>query len=134
MNSTMSSSLPAGVAGPMSRHFNITSESQLILPTSTYLVGYVGGPMVWGPISESYGRKWTMIVSFAIFAVFSIASALSPNFAALVIFRLFVGIGGSCAISVVGGICADVYHNPVSRGRSMALFMVRHGGPYDLHL
>jgi hypothetical protein len=80
--------------------------------------------MVWGPLSESYGRKWTMIVSFALFTVFSIASALSPNYAALVVFRLFVGIGGSCAISVVGGICADVYHDPVSRGRSMAIFMV----------
>jgi hypothetical protein len=32
--------------------------------------------------------------------------------------------GGSCAISVVGGICADIYHDPRSRGRSMAIFMV----------
>ncbi|KAF1950052.1 MFS general substrate transporter [Byssothecium circinans] len=123
MNSTMSSSLAAGAAVPISQHFNITSEPQLILPTSIYLVGYVGGPMIWGPISESYGRKWTMIASFAVFTAFSIASAVSPNFAALVVFRLFVGVGGSCAISVVGGICADVYHDPVSRGRSMAIFM-----------
>lgn len=80
--------------------------------------------MLWGPLSESYGRKWTMIASFAVFTVFSIASSVSPNFAALVVFRLFVGLGGSCAISVVGGICADVYHDPVARGRSMAIFMV----------
>lgn len=117
-------SLAAGATAPISKHFGVTNESQLILPTSIYLVGYVGGPMIWGPISESYGRKWTMIASFALFTVFSIASAVSPNFAALVVFRLFVGVGGSCAISVVGGICADVYHDPVSRGRSMAIFMV----------
>lgn len=92
---------------------------------SIYLVGYVCGPMIWGPISESYGRKGVMIISFALFTVFSIASAVAPNFAALVIFRLFVGIGGSCAISVVGGICADIYHNPVSRGRSMAICKYR---------
>ena len=88
-----------------------------------YLVGYVMGPMLWGPLSESYGRKLVMMISFAIFTIFSITSAVSPNFAALVIFRLLVGIGGSCAISVVGGICADIYHNPKSRGRSMAGFM-----------
>jgi MFS family permease len=64
-----------------------------------------------------------MMISFAIFTIFSITSAVSPNFAALVIFRLLVGIGGSCAISVVGGICADIYHDPKSRGRSMAGFM-----------
>lgn len=80
--------------------------------------------MIWGPLSESYGRKWVMIGSFAVYTVFAIVSAIAPNFAALVIFRMLVGVGGSCAISVVGGVCADVYHDPVSRGRSMAIFMV----------
>ncbi|CAO2652589.1 Nn.00g008720.m01.CDS01 [Neocucurbitaria sp. VM-36] len=123
MNSTMNSSLAAGAVAPMSRHFNEYGEYKLILPTSMYLVGYVCGPMIWGPLSESYGRKGVMVYSFAMLTIFSIASAVAPNFAALVIFRLLVGIGGSCAISVVGGICADIYHNPVSRGRSMAIFM-----------
>lgn len=89
-----------------------------------YLVGYVGGPMIWGPLSESYGRRWVMIGSFAYFTVFTIASAVAPTFAGLVVFRLMVGLGGSCAISVVGGVCADIYHDPVARGRSMAIFMV----------
>jgi MFS family permease len=123
MNSTMSSSLASGATAPISLHFSVTSEYLLILPTSMFLVGYVFGPMAWGPLSESYGRKGTMVYSFAILTVFSIASAVAPNFAALVVFRLFVGIGGSAAISVVGGICADVWHDPVARGRSMAIFM-----------
>lgn len=108
----------------MSRHFNEYDEYKLILPTSMYLVGYVFGPIIWGPLSESNGRKGVMIYAFAMLTIFSIASAVAPNFAALVVFRLLVGIGGSCAISVVGGICADIYHDPVSRGRSMAVFMV----------
>ncbi|KAJ4398884.1 hypothetical protein N0V91_009837 [Didymella pomorum] len=123
MNSTIGSSLPAGATGPISQHFHEYNEYKLILPTSMYLVGYVCGPMIWGPLSESYGRKLVMMISFAIFTIFSITSAISPNFAALVVFRLLVGIGGSCAISVVGGICADIYHDPKSRGRSMAGFM-----------
>ncbi|KAL5117976.1 hypothetical protein ACEQ8H_004121 [Pleosporales sp. CAS-2024a] len=123
MNSTMSSSLASGATAPISDHFGITSHYLLILPTSMFLVGYVFGPMAWGPLSESYGRKGTMVISFAILTIFSIASAVAPNFAALVAFRLLVGVGGSCAISVVGGICADIYHDPVARGRSMAIFM-----------
>ncbi|OAL04999.1 MFS general substrate transporter [Phaeosphaeriaceae sp. SRC1lsM3a] len=123
MNSTMSSSLASGVTEPLSIYFNVTSPYLLILPTSMFLVGYVFGPMAWGPLREQYGRKGIMICAFAILTIFSIASAVAPNFGALVVFRLLVGIGGSCAISVVGGICADIWHDPISRGRSMALFM-----------
>jgi MFS family permease len=64
-----------------------------------------------------------MISSFAMFTLFSIASAAAPNYAALIVFRWLVGVGGSCALAVVGGICADVYHDPQARGRSMAYFM-----------
>ncbi|KAF2034112.1 MFS general substrate transporter [Setomelanomma holmii] len=123
MNSTMSSSLASGATEPISLHFDVTSEYLLVLPTSMFLVGYVFGPMAWGPLSEQFGRKGTMIYSFVILTVFSIACALAPNFAALVVFRFLVGIGGSCANSVVGGICADIFHDPKSRGRSMAIFM-----------
>ncbi|KAF2204912.1 MFS general substrate transporter [Delitschia confertaspora ATCC 74209] len=123
MNSTITSSLAAGATKPISDRFNETNESRLILPTSIYLVGYTCGPLIFGPLSEQYGRKSSMVVAFAIFTIFSICAAVSPNYAALVIFRLLVGIAGSCPIVVVGGICADVYHDPQSRGRAMALFM-----------
>jgi MFS family permease len=52
------------------------------------------------------------------------ACALTPSYAALCAFRFFVGIGAACAISIVGGVYADTYDDPVSRGRSMATFMV----------
>ncbi|KAF2274613.1 MFS general substrate transporter [Westerdykella ornata] len=123
MNSTIASSLAAGATEQISERFGVDDEYQLILPTSIYLVGYTCGPLIWGPLSETFGRKWPTIISFAMFNIFSIASAVSPTFAALVIFRWLVGVGGSCALAVVGGICADIYHDPRARGRSMAYFM-----------
>jgi len=44
-----------------------------------------------------------MVGAFALFTMFSIATAVSPSFTALVFFRLLVGIGGSCPIAAVGG-------------------------------
>lgn len=99
----MTSGLAAGDSKQISDKFSETNWARLILPTSIYLVGYCCGPLIFGPMSETYGRKWTMIVAFAIFTVFSIATAVSPNFAALVVFRLFAGVAGSCPIAVVGG-------------------------------
>ncbi|KAB2578831.1 Major facilitator superfamily [Lasiodiplodia theobromae] len=123
MNSTISSSLAAGASKQISSHFHVTNQAQLVLPTSIFLVGYVVGPLIFGPMSEWYGRKHIMIVAFAMFTIFSMACALADTFAALVVFRLLVGIPGSCAISVTGGIIADIYNEPTSRGRAMALFM-----------
>ena len=57
------------------------------------------------------------------FSAFTLACALSPSFAALCVFRLFVGLGAACAITVVGGVFADIFGSPVSRGRAMAAFM-----------
>ncbi|OCL12877.1 MFS general substrate transporter [Glonium stellatum] len=123
INSTMSSSLAAGATRPLSNYFHVTDQEQLVLPTSIFLAGYTFGPLIFGPLSESFGRKWTMISAFFLFTVFSMGSAVAPNWSAMIVFRLFVGIFGACPIAVVGGICADIYHNPESRGRAMALFM-----------
>lgn len=103
MNSTISSSLAAGSTDQISEYFHITSQAQLVLPTSIFLVGYVIGPLFFGPLSESYGRKLIMIAAFAVFTIFTLACAVADTFAGLVVFRLLVGIPGSCAISVVGG-------------------------------
>ena len=64
-----------------------------------------------------------MIPAFCIFTVFTMACALAPNYPALVFFRFMVGLGAACAVSIVGGLYADIYNDPVSRGRAMAAFM-----------
>jgi len=123
LNSTIGSSIASGIVEEISDAFDNTNEAQLVLPISIYLVGYVLGPLAFGPLSENYGRKWVMICTFVIFTVFTLGCALAPSFAALIVFRFFVGIGASSPISVVGGIYADVYDNPVTRGRALTIFM-----------
>lgn len=64
-----------------------------------------------------------MISTFFGFTVFTMACALAPNYPALLIFRILTGINASSPIAVVGGMYADVYNDPVTRGRAMATFM-----------
>ncbi|KAL2035328.1 hypothetical protein VTO58DRAFT_101245 [Aureobasidium pullulans] len=123
MSSTIGSSIAAGASHQFATFFNITSQAQLVLPTSSYLVGYVVGPLLFGPLSEHHGRKKIMILTFALFSAFTLGCALAPNFVALCVFRLLVGIGASSPISVVGGIYADIYPDPVTRGRALTIFM-----------
>lgn len=123
VNSTMGSSLPSNALPLISDYFHVSSPSVEILPISMYLLGYVLGPLLFGPLSETYGRRVIMISTFAFFMIFTMACALAPNLPALLIFRLLTGINASSPIAVVGGVYADIYSDPVSRGRAMSVFM-----------
>ncbi|KAK3048833.1 hypothetical protein LTS18_012863, partial [Coniosporium uncinatum] len=123
VNSTTTSGLAAGASDVLAAYFHVSNELELVLPTALYLVGYTFGPLVFGPLSEQYGRRNISMVAFTLFTIFQMACALAPNWAALNIFRLLIGIAGASPIAVVGGICADVYRTPEARGRAMAIFM-----------
>jgi multidrug resistance protein len=123
LNSTIGSSIASGATSQTAEQFGITSQAQLVLPTSIYLIGYVLAPLVFSPMSEQYGRKFIMVLTFILYTAFTLGCALAPSWSGLIIMRLLAGIGASTPISVVGGIYADIYADPKTRGRAMACFM-----------
>ncbi|KAL9094994.1 MAG: hypothetical protein Q9165_002596 [Trypethelium subeluteriae] len=104
-------------------HFSITNQEQLVLPTSIFLLGYVVGPLGWGPLSEAFGRYPILVSSFSGYVIWMMASALAPTWASLNVFRFLSGVCASCPISVVGGLFADVFNDLVTRGRALSIFM-----------
>lgn len=129
-NSVFDSTIPSGGIKSICDFFKVKSEAQKVLPTSVYLIGYIMGPLIFGPMSEVYGRRKVMMGTSTLFMIFTLACALSPNWAAFLIFRTFVGICASCPIAVTGGLFSDVYRTPLARGRMMALSMaVTTAGP-----
>ncbi|KAI9877635.1 MAG: hypothetical protein M1830_003250 [Pleopsidium flavum] len=129
-NVTMSSSLPSGAVDTLASAFNITSHQQTSLPVAVFLIGYIFGPIIFGPMSESYGRRICFISSFALYTLFTLACALSPNWPSLLIFRFFVGIGASAPQTVTGGMYADLYPNLLHRGKAvMILGLTSNAGP-----
>ena len=123
INSTMGSSLPSNAIPFIATYFNITSSAAEILPISMYLIGYVLGPILFGPLSETYGRRIIMSFTFILFTIFTMACALAPNYPALLIFRLLTGVNASSPIAVIGGVYADLFDDPVTRGRAMSVFI-----------
>lgn len=124
INSTMGSALPSMAMPEITKEFGVTSRAQRVLPISVYLVGYVFGPMIWGPLSEHYGRRNLSIVTFAIFSAFTMACALAPSWSALLVLRFFCGVVASAPIAITAGILADIYNDTRTRGRAFAVFMV----------
>jgi MFS family permease len=124
INSTMGTALPSNAMTAIGEEFGVSSPQKKTLPISVFMIGFMSGPVIWGPLSEQYGRRVVIVFAFVAFVLWTMACALSPNFDALIVFRFFVGVFSSAPVAVVPGIVADMHDDPRDRGRAMAWFMV----------
>ena len=93
----------------------------MTLGTSFFVLGFAVGPLVWGPMSELFGRKKPLFIGFFIFAIFQIATAVAQNLYTIMLTRFFGGVFGSAPLAIVGGTLVDFF-NPVDRGVATCIF------------
>jgi len=75
---TFASSVFSTATRVTARKFHV-SEEVMVLGTSLFVLGFAFGPMVFGPLSELYGRKTPLFAGFLIFAIFQIPVAVAQN-------------------------------------------------------
>ncbi|KAK9322808.1 major facilitator superfamily domain-containing protein [Lipomyces orientalis] len=92
-----------------------------ILAISLYVLGFASGPLIWGPLSEMYGRRSPILVSTFVSAVFQMAVARSEDIASIMICRFFAGFFGASCLVVVPASFADIFGNK-TRGMAIAIF------------
>ncbi|MGH2458459.1 MAG: MFS transporter [Chloroflexota bacterium] len=80
---------------------------------SGYLLGYTVALPVMGRVADVRGRRLTLAVSLAIFAVGSLGCALSWSLASLVVARVFQAAGGGALLPVAIAVISD--RSPVDR-------------------
>lgn len=78
-------------------------------------------PLWWSSFSEALGRRTIYIVSFTLFLVWNILTAVSKTIAMLIVFRMLSG-GAAASVQAVGaGTIADIWE-PRERGKAMGIF------------
>ncbi|CZT18455.1 related to multidrug efflux pump [Ramularia collo-cygni] len=90
------------------RHWGV-SEVAESLAASMYLFGVAFGAVVAGPCSETVGRLPTYLGTFAMFLIWTMASALAPTFGGQIVFRGLAGLFASASMSIYGGSLADMF-------------------------
>ncbi len=102
------------------------STSQLSLLNSISLLAAVAGALVFGRLMDVLGRKAVYGIEIILLVVGALASAFSPNFTVLFIFRILVGIGvgGDYATSAV---ITTEYANRKNRGRLVGTVFAMQG-------
>ncbi|UKZ63986.1 uncharacterized protein TrAtP1_005208 [Trichoderma atroviride] len=118
---TFASSIYASSIFDLKRHFDV-SEEVATLGLALYVLGFALGPLIWGPLSELYGRRPIYIISFMAFTAFSVAAPVSPNIQALLLFRFFGCAFGSSSMTNGGGVITDMLTKE-QRGAAMGAFV-----------
>ncbi|KAF2249796.1 MFS general substrate transporter [Trematosphaeria pertusa] len=91
------------------------------MSVAVYMLAMAIFPLWWSSFSETTGRRTIYIVSFVLFTVFAILSAIATNISMLVVMRTFSG-GAAASVQAVGaGTIADCWE-PKERGRAMGIF------------
>ncbi|KAG7409466.1 Caffeine resistance protein 5 [Fusarium oxysporum f. sp. rapae] len=95
------------------------SNLEATLGLAMYVLGYGIGPLLFSPLGEipRIGRNPVYIVTFGIFVIISIPTALVDSFAGLIVLRFLQGFFGSPCLASGGASLGDMYgmiHMPLA--------------------
>jgi DHA1 family multidrug resistance protein-like MFS transporter len=100
-----------------------TSLVTSTLGVALFVLGFVFGPILFGPMSEALGRKVPLFTGFGLFAIFQIPVALAQNIETICVGRFLSGFFASAPLAVVGGALADLW-DPIPRSYAICVFAV----------
>jgi DHA1 family bicyclomycin/chloramphenicol resistance-like MFS transporter len=99
-------------------------SSAVVTSTITvFLAIFALGQLIVGPISDRYGRRWPVLLGFAVFIAGSIWCAWSSNLTSLLLGRV-IQAAGACSTSVLSRAIARDLFSGAALGRAMVLIMI----------
>jgi DHA1 family bicyclomycin/chloramphenicol resistance-like MFS transporter len=106
----------------MAASLNVTSAA-VTSAITIFLAVFAVGQLAVGPISDRYGRRWPVLIGFAVFFAGSVWCVLASDLAGLLIGRV-IQAAGACATSVLSRAIARDLFSGAALARAMALIMI----------
>ena len=95
------------------------SEARVGLSLVLWFVSFSIFLLVYGPLSDKYGRRPILLAGLSVFTVFSFLCAFSVNVFQLILFRVMQGAGAAAPSAMCMAICRDRYEGN-QRKRALA--------------
>jgi MFS transporter, DHA1 family, multidrug resistance protein len=96
------------------------SIAQVQLTISSYLFGFAVGQIVYGPISDRFGRRPVILAALVLYGIGSVACAVTQSIETLTAVRVIQAFGGAGAIVLARAVVRDLYSG-VRAGRELSL-------------
>ncbi|KAI1312434.1 major facilitator superfamily domain-containing protein [Xylaria venustula] len=119
--SPISSSLVAPALEKIGEELGIDQAFEKNLTLSIFILAYAIGPLVWGPLSELYGRVVVLQLVNLIYLFFNLGCGLARTKSELIAFRFFAGLGGSAPLAIGGGVLSDLF-TAEDRGKALSIY------------
>ncbi|KAI9836238.1 MAG: hypothetical protein M1819_001575 [Sarea resinae] len=99
-----------------------TDGTTITTSNALYMLFMGLSPLLWGPLSQVYGRRPICLSTAILFFAFSIGTALSPNLVGFYMFRILTAFQGTSFLNVGASCIGDIYR-PTERATALAWFM-----------
>lgn len=100
-----------------------TSPTNVQLTLTTFLIGLAAGQLIFGPLSDRYGRVKPLLIGAAICVLASVVAVLAPSIEVLIAARLAQGLTGAAGMVIGRAIISDLATGRTA-ARAFSLMMI----------
>jgi DHA1 family bicyclomycin/chloramphenicol resistance-like MFS transporter len=103
------------------------SHAQMQLTLSLYLLASAIATLIYGPLSDGFGRRKVIMGALIIYMLASIGCALAANIETLILLRIGQGLAASAGMVIGRAMIRDIYHGAEAQkvmARVMLLFAI----------
>ncbi|WP_081015001.1 Bcr/CflA family multidrug efflux MFS transporter [Pseudomonas fluorescens] len=101
-----------------------TDTASVELTFSAFLIGFSSGQLIWGPISDRYGRKLPIAIGMILFIIGSVGCALSINVSQMMLWRVIHALGACVGPVLSRAMVRDLYGREQSAKMLSTLILI----------
>jgi DHA1 family bicyclomycin/chloramphenicol resistance-like MFS transporter len=100
-----------------------STVSMVNLTLVLFFIFFSASILIWGTLSDKYGRRPILLLSTAVYIASSLLCAVAGGVYHLIVFRVFQAIGGGASVAVSMAVIKDVFDGK-ERERALALVSI----------
>ena len=116
---SMLPAFPAMVGG-----LGLTDANRIQYVISVFLAGTGIGALIYGPLSDRFGRRPVLLIATVGAAIFSLACSISPSFEMLLAMRFAHGLMAAAMGVLVVSVIRDQYEGDAMARRMSTIFLI----------
>jgi DHA1 family bicyclomycin/chloramphenicol resistance-like MFS transporter len=101
----------------------VADDNRRQLVITAYLIGFGLAQLIWGPLSDRYGRKRLLAGSLLLYGAFGLIAGLASSFTLLLLARGLQGVAAAATRVLVISVVRDRYQGS-AMARVMSLVMI----------